>query len=367
MPLQPRPEIASLKLCEHGGLNYSELEVLGIAPNDVIDFSVGSNPNGVPPGVRPTAKGIRITRYPDSETNSLRRRLAQKLGVTPRNVLVGNGSTELIRLAVLAYLGKGDRAMLIKPTFGEYEVACNIVGASVISQQLLEEDGFKLDIDKTEELIKQHVPRIIFICNPNNPTGNYLSHKEFGRIVSAAGDSLLILDEAYITFVDKAWSSLNMIEKGNLLILRSMTKDYALAGLRLGYAIAHEEIINSLRRVCPPWNVNAVAQQAGIVVLQHDRYLEQSCAMVARNKSFLVEELTRLGFRCLPSKANFFLVEVGNATDFRQRLLAKKILVRDCTSFGLPQYIRIAPRNLKRCRKLVAAIKEIVNGGRDAD
>ena len=366
MPLQPRPAIANLKICEHGGLNYGELEALGLSPDEVIDFSVSSNPSGPPPGIRPIVKSVKIARYPDSETNVLRRRLAQKLGVTSRNMLIGNGSTELIRLAVLAYLDKGDRAIIIEPTFGEYEVACNIVRASIIRQQIVENDGFKLDIDKTEELIKQYVPRIIFICNPNNPTGNYLRYAEFERLLSAAEESLFVLDEAYITFVDNTWSSLGMINKSNLLILRSMTKDYALAGLRLGYAIAREEIIDSLRRVCPPWNINAVAQQAGISALQYDKYLEQSHAVAARGKNFLVEELTHLGLRCLPSEANFFLVKVGNASDFRQRLLAKKILVRDCTSFGLPQYIRIAPKSLKKCRKLVAAIKEIVDGKQDA-
>lgn len=362
MPLQPRPSIANLDNCEHGGLNHAELEKLGFRPDEIIDFSVNSNPFGLPPGVRQVTRRAKIARYPDSQTTDLRRLLAQELGVAPGNILVGSGSTELIRLAVLAYLDKGDDALIIEPTYGEYEVACKIVGASIIKQRLLANDGFQLDVAETEELIKNRQPRVVFVCNPNNPTGNYISLIEFERILDVAPDSLVILDEAYVTFVDSAWPSIKLIEKGNLLILRSMTKDYSLAGLRLGYAIAHEDIIDPLRRVCPPWNVNVVAQQAAMVALQDRDYLEESRAKVAENKDYLVKELTRMGFCCLPSRANYFLVEVGNATEFRQRLLRNKILVRDCTSFGLPQYIRIAPSTLNKCRELVAAAKRIVDG-----
>ena len=366
MSLQPRPEIRDLKISEHGGLNYSELETLGLSPNEVIDFSVSSNPNGPPPGIMSKTRDVKIARYPDSGANELRRRLSQKLGVQPRNILIGSGSTELIRLAALAYLGKDDSSMIIEPTFGEYEVACNIMGASIVRQRLAEEDGFTLDINKTRELIQRHSPRVIFICNPNNPTGNYIGQEEFNRLLAVAGDSLVILDEAYIVFVEHAWFSPPMVEGNNLLVLRSMTKDYTLAGLRLGYAIAGDEIIDSLRRVCPPWNVNTVAQQAAIFALQQDEFLKRSRVMVARGKDYLVRQLTRLGLRCLPSEAHYFLVEVGDAADFRQRLLRKKILVRDCTSFGLPRHIRIAPRDLKLCRQLVAAIKEVQREERNA-
>lgn len=233
-------------------------------------------------------RDVKIARYPDSGANELRRRLSQKLGVQPRNILIGSGSTELIRLAALAYLGKDDRAMIIEPTFGEYEVACNIMGASIVRQRLAEEDGFTLDISKTRELIERHSPRVIFICNPNNPTGNYIGQEEFNRLLAVAGDSLVILDEAYIVFVEHAWFSPPMVEGNNLLVLRSMTKDYTLAGLRLGYAIAGDEIIDLLRRVCPPWNVNTVAQRAGILVLQQDEFLKRSRVMVARGRNYLV-------------------------------------------------------------------------------
>ena len=152
---------------------------------------------------------------------------------------------------------------------------------------------------------------------------------------------------------------MDLTDHGNLVILRSMTKDYALAGLRLGYAIAADSIISVLKRVRPPWNVNALAQKAGIVALNSDKYLEKCNNKIQEAKRFLIKELERLGLSPLPSQTNFFLVKVGNATAFRQALLMKGILVRDCTSFGLPQYIRLAPRALPECQKLIKAIKEV--------
>ncbi len=317
--------------------------------------------------------------YPDSESGKLRCCLAEKLGVGTENILVGNGSTELMRLVALAYFRPGDRVIIIEPTFGEYEVACQIAGVSLIRQWLspvgtdlqvcpldrfinlslhFQTPSIQLKIEETITLIRQHHPRGIFIANPNNPTGYYLLRTEIERLLSAATESLVIMDEAYITFVDDAWSSLDMIHGGNLLILRSMTKDYALAGLRLGYGVAEEEIITTLRRVCPPWNVNTAAQQAGVVALMEDGYIEQCCAELRKTKDYLMKELTRLGFSPLPSKANFFMVEVGDAPEFRRRLLEHHILVRDCTSFGLPSYIRIASRTMPQCQRLVTTIEQ---------
>lgn len=136
-----------------------------------------------------------------------------------------------------------------------------------------------------------------------------------------------------------------------------------MAGLRLGYGVAKEEIIVTLRRICPPWNVNALAQKAGIIAIAGEDYLKRCQAELREARNYLVTELSRLGLPPLPSEANFFLVEVGNAAAFRRELLQRRILVRDCSSFGLPQYIRIAPRTLPECQSLVAAIKEIRKGG----
>ena len=232
----------------------------------------------------------------------------------------------------------------------------------MVKQRLSPHDEFQLDTAETVKLIRRHRPKGIFICNPNNPTGRYFSRSEFQEILAAAGDCLVTLDEAYLSFVDSPWSSLEMPGRSNVLVLRSMTKDYAMAGLRLGYGVAAPDIIATLRRVCPPWNVNSPAQRAGIAALRHDHYLERCQRKLKRAKRYLESELSALGLPPLPSEANFFLVDVGDAGAFRQSLLQKRMLVRDCSSFGLPHHIRIAPRTLSDCRRLVAAIKEIGPG-----
>ena len=363
MPLRPRPEVETVEPCVHGGLNDTDLRAASLAPGEVLDFSVNANPYPPPSGVREVISTVAIDHYPDSEATEFRRCLAARLGVAPGNILAGSGAIEIIRLIALTYFSQGDTVLILEPTFGEYKVACQIIGAGVVSQWGREEDRFTPRIEEVVDLIKQCHPRGIFICNPNNPTGHYLARQWVEMVLDACRDSLLILDEAYIAFVDESWSSIDLISRGNVVILRSMTKDYSLAGLRLGFAVASEEIISNLRRVRPPWNVNAVAQQAGIVALKDQDYLDRCKKEIRQAKRFLVEELCRMGFTLAPSSTNFFLVKVTGAKDFRAALLRRGMLVRDCTSFGLPQYVRIAARTMPECQRLIATIKSMKGKG----
>jgi len=299
-----------------------------------------------------------VSRHPDSEATKFRDYLSEYLGVASGNILAGNGSVELIRLIALTYFKPRDSILILEPTFGEYRVASQIAGAVVTGQWGREEDNFIHNIEETVILIKQSNPKAVFICNPNNPTGQYLSRQDIEMISNACEDTLLILDEAYISFLERSWPSLDLIEKGNLIIVRSMTKDYALAGLRLGYVVTNSDIIGALHRVLSPWNVNAVAQKAGIVALQNSKHLEISKKELEKSKQFLISEFRRLDFNLIPSETNFFLVKVPNSGEFRTALLKKKILVRDCNSFGLPGYIRIGTRTMSECQKLIEAMKD---------
>ena len=363
MSLRPRPEIESLVPSLHGGLNQAELKAIGLTPDKVLDFSVCSNPFSPPPEVKEAFDTIAVNRHPDSEATEFRECLSGKLGVSPDNILAGSGAIELIRLIALTYFGPGDSVLILEPTFGEYRVSCQIVGAEVVGQWGREEESFTHRIDETVDLMKRSQPRGVFICNPNNPTGRYLSRQEIETVLDASSDMLLILDEAYISFVDESWSSLDLVNRGNVVIVRSMTKDYALGGLRLGYAIAHKEIISALNLVRPPWNVNAVAQRAGIIVLNHADYLEMSKIEIGKAKQFLISKLSQLGFSPIPSETNFFLVKVTNAEDFRTALLKQDLLVRDCTSFELPEYVRIATRTIPECQSLIDAIEAMKKKG----
>lgn len=363
MSLLPRPEIQKIKPCYHGGPNWSEMKSIGLTPDDVLDFSVCSIPFPPPPEIKKALQEAAIDCYPDSEVTEFRQCLAEKLAVAPSNIMAGNGSTELIRLISLTYFSSSDTVLILEPTFGEFEVACRIMGTSILKQSANDQPDFRFRVENTVNLIKQHHPKGIFICNPNNPTGQYFSRKEIEYVLSQCADSLLITDEAYAPFVDGGWPSDDLISKGNLVILRSMTKDFSLAGLRLGYLVANEAIIDNLKRAITPWNVNALAQKAGVIALENDDYFHRCKRRILQAKKFLVDELKNLGFETVPSEANFFLVRVGDAKTFRSALLKHHILVRDCTSFGLPEYVRIAPRTMPECQNLINVVKKLKHKG----
>ncbi len=357
--LPPRPEIEKLELCAHGGLNQAELKACGLDPAAVLDFSVCTNPFPPPPEIRRMLRHITFEQYPDSATTEFRQNLSERLGVSPDNLLAGSGTTELIRLVALAYFRPQDPVLLLEPTYGEYEIACRLMGAEPVKYWLKEDTNFAVEVGDLTNLIRQIKPRAVFLGNPNNPTGKYLSRKEVQSILNAREETLVIIDEAYVNFVSESWPSANLIAQSNVLILRSMTKDYALAGLRLGYAMAHKDLIANLRRVCPPWNVNVIAQQAGVVALADADYLAQTEKKIKAARQYLTNQLERLGFQLLPSEANFFLMKVGSATRFRATLLKQGMLVRNGTSFGLPHHVRIAPRTLPECRQLIAVLKQL--------
>jgi histidinol-phosphate aminotransferase len=360
LPLHPKKVNAGLKTCAHGGINYAELKALGINPDKILDFSVSTNPFMPPPGIEEIINTAPITQYPDSQCTELRQKISEKLGVPPENILAGNGTTELIRLVASVFLRRGDGILIVEPTYGEYEIACRLAGARQVKYRAKEQKGFLPDIEEVISIIRRQQPHAVFICNPNNPVGNYLSHQDIEQILIALEDGLLVIDEAYVAFTENSWNSLELPKRGNVIVLRSMTKDYGIPGLRLGYAVSSNKIIDSLRPALPPWNVNGIAQNAGVYVLGQEEYLLQSLQQTKGAKRFLADELIRLGFRVLPSDANYFLVKVDNATEFRRSLLAKGILVRDCTSFGLKEYVRIAPRTLPQCRKLIETISVIL-------
>jgi histidinol-phosphate aminotransferase len=364
LPLLPRPELKNMPVGTHGGPDYSEIQALELDIDRILDFSVCCNPYPPPPSVRASLRSLNINSYPDPQSGELRSLLSQKLAISMDRILVGNGTTELIRLIGSAYFNIREKVLIVTPTYGEYEIAGRIAGAEILEYRWEWQKSDSVNIKELREAIGRCHPKAVFLCNPNNPTGYYLGREEIASLVSNLDDGLLILDEAYINFVDRPWSSLPLLNRAGIIILRSMTKDYGLAGLRLGYALAGEDIIHTLSRVCPPWNVNSAAQKAGIAVLEAEDYLKQSQNRIRTAQQFLIKELSRLGLTPLPSETNFFLVKApGGGKSFRKTLLRQGFLVRDCSSFGLSEYVRIAPRTLTDCRKLINAIKKLRNEG----
>lgn len=348
----------------HGGLNYTELKSLGLAPGDIMDFSASINPLGTAPGVLKAIRGVNPAAYPDPACLELREALGAYLELAPERILIGNGSTELIHMLARACLKPGARAVIFAPAFGEYEAACRMQGVEPDFVHASRDREFRWDLPAAHELLAARQPALVFLGNPNNPTGSYLGEDEIRQLAAIIHrDSLLVLDEAYLSFVEMPWDARPLLELGNVALLRSMTKDHALPGLRLGYLLALPETLDRISAFGYSWSVNALAQAAGVAALGHQDHIVRGRETVHAGKEFLQQELVRLGLEYTSPAANFLLVKVGDAASLRRRLLkVHGICVRDCTSFGLPEHIRIGVRTLDECRLLVNALEEIRAG-----
>ena len=351
----------------HGGLNYAELESMGLRPEEVTDFSASINPLGPSRAALEAARRVNLAAYPDPDCLDLRRAIGNSLDIDPGHVLPGNGSTELIHLLARAFLAPDDTALIFAPTFGEYVAACRTEGVEPVS--LLpettagrSEGGFRWDIPWALDCIAGHAPAVVFLCNPNNPTGVYLTEDEVRSVAEALQEfGLLVLDEAYLPFVNGSWDSRSLLSLGNVVLLRSITKDYALTGLRLGYLLANEDIVGRVRRFQYSWSVNAAAQAAGTAALADREHVERGRGVVDEGKEYLRQVASELGIECPPAAANFLLLNVGCAREVRNALLMQhRVCVRDCASFGLPEYIRIGVRTMDDNRRLAEALKNVL-------
>ena len=348
----------------HGGFDTAELRAENLTRDQVLDFSSNINPLGPSPRVRQAAAEADLSAYPDRECLDLREALAGTLDVGVDQLLVGNGSTELIHLLARAHLRAGARCLIFAPTFGEYEAAAALAGAEVRLVQASTAQGFTWSMDAAVGTIEATRPAMVFLCNPNNPTGVYLDRESVERLNAALGsDGLLVLDTSYVPLADAGWDALPLLQRGNVALLRSMTKDHALAGVRLGYMAAPQPVVAATRRLQPSWSVNGVAQAVGLAALADEAHVAAARGVIAEAKAYLEAQLAALCVPAIPSAANFMLVRVGDATGVRRALLRRRILVRDCTSFGLPDFLRIAVRRPEECARLVAALRDVLAHG----
>jgi len=344
----------------HGSITPGELRELGLNIDDVIDFSSNITPLGMPPHIKEAISGIDVARYPDPDCLELRESISGKTGVDMASILVGNGSTEIIHLIAQTFLKKDDDAVILSPTYGEYATACRLAGMEPVFIAAREKDDFRWNIPGICRKMKSVKPRLVFLCNPNNPTGILLKKNDIAKIAAAVDPGLLVVDEAYMPFADDPWDATALLDRGNIAVMRSMTKDYALAGVRLGYVIAQPEVIDKLKCYQPFWSVNAVAQAIGLAVIGDRKHIAKARKVVAEAKSYLLGAIESVGLRAIPSSANFVLIKIGDAKSMRRELLRHGICVRDCTSFGLPQYIRIAMQPMPACRRFVEALRSVI-------
>ncbi len=348
----------------HGGPDYGELAALGLRPEEVLDFSASTNAYGPPPGVAEALAACDVTRYPDRGAAPLRQALAEREGVSPDRVLVGNGAAGLIWALALAELRPDDVAFIVGPTFGEYAAASRLARAKVIEWHSdLEDVAGTSEVPARwglAQAIAASRPRLIWLCNPNNPTGTYLGEEALAALLPAAPDALWVLDEAYRPFVADPWPSPALIERGNVALLRSLTKDCAMPGVRLGYLLAAPDVVHRCGAAQPPWSVSAVALACGLAALRDSDYVTRTTAALRDEATCLAARLRGQGWRVLPSATHFMLIEVDDAAATRAALLReRRIQVRNCASFGLPGFIRIAARLPEENDRLVAAMNNL--------
>ncbi len=332
-----------MRSCSHGG-------VYSVNPRLVrLDYSSSINPLGPPrkaiAAIKMNADSLACN-YPDPECRQLKKSLSRYLGIGEEWISVGNGAIEVIYWFVQATFVKG-RVVIPAPTFCEYELASQKAGAEVTFVPL-----HNLELDAYEAIEKARGADAIFLCNPNNPTG-ILATKQIMKIIKSVDSSTrILLDECFIELADNPNAN-TMIERisefDNLVILRSLTKSFGLAGLRVGYGVCNPTLAKKLSANKIAWNVNSIAQVAGVAaLLERRRYLSKARALIKRERKFLHDNIDKLkSFRPLRSDSNYFLVHLQgrNSTQFRDKLLKKTgVLVRDCSTFtGMgTQYIRLA-------------------------
>ena len=341
--IKPRAALNGIKTCEHGGV----LE--GNSNDRIIDFSVNLNPYGPPNFVSVAIKEAieEISVYPDTGCAELRELLAHKFGCKPDEVLVGAGVSELIQLVALAFVT--NRVLIPQHTYGEYEPSAKMMDAHITR---IEMSALRIDSDVIAEAMQPG--DVVFLCNPNNPTGQYLVGDEIARIVEAAErvDALVVLDEAYVDFVTNAFPA-HVLPKNNLIVLRSLTKSFAIPGIRIGYAISSTESIAELAKVKVPWSVSVCAQKVGAAVIgtAGDAFLAETRARIERSKNNIEAAVD------VHTDANYYIFDVGNARKVKKELLKYGILVRDCTSFDLPAHIRFSVRTDEENERLLRYLR----------
>lgn len=342
----------------HGGADAAELSRFGLRPEQVLDFSANVNPFGPAPAVRAAVCDAAFDRYPDRTSGALRRELARRHNTAEENVIVGNGSSELLWLTAVAYLAPGDRVLVLGPAFGGYDRAARSAGAEVITCRATDTSNFRPPLEALEANLSELRPKLAFLTSPNNPTGQSVAPDRVFALAARHPHTLFVFDEAYADCL-RAPPEPTTPRPPNVLRLRSLTKAHALAGLRLGYAVGDREVVAALRCVQPSWSVNALAQAAGLAAVRDPHYLQQTVGEWNEVAAELATRLHTVGFVTVPSDVPFFLLPVGRADRVRSLLLPRGILVRDCASFGLPEHIRISARTPEDNARLVEALVEV--------
>ncbi len=353
------PGIESLRPYEAGKPLEELARELGIT--DAVKLASNENPYGPSPRALEAARAAlsEVHRYPDAAAHRLRHRLAEHHGISADEIVHGNGSNELIELLVRTFTTAAHHLVYAAPSFVVYQSAALVHGVSATAVPLRDETH---DLDAMLAAIRPET-RLVFVANPNNPTGTHVGREALGRFLRAVPESVIVaVDEAYVEFADAPDFS-NALElrslRENLVVLRTFSKAYALAGLRVGYAVAPRRIVDYLGRVRAPFNVSLVAQAAAVAALGDREHLERSVAATCAERARLAERLTALGVAVTPSQANFIYFDVDrDARVVYERLLALGVIVRAFAP--LPTKLRLTVGTPRENERALAALAEVL-------
>ena len=354
------PQLRDLGVYEPGKPIEETARELGVDPATIIKLASNENQLG------PSPKALRAMRtalenahlYPDGSGFYLRKAIAAKLAVEPENIILGNGSNEVIEFLGHAFLNAGDDVITCQYAFIVYKLLATAFGVRTIETP---SPDYKQNLDATLAAITAKT-RVIFIPNPNNPTGTLISQRAIDSFMSRVPESIVVVfDEAYFEFLKDPPDTVKFVREGrNVVVLRTFSKIHGLAGLRIGYAIAPGEMIEVLHKTRQPFNVNSIAHDGAIAALDDEAHLIETRRVIDEGRAYLEEQLTEMRIRFVPAVANFLMVNVGDGCAVFHKLLQRKIIVRPLKGYALPEWVRISVGNMEHNRQLIAVLREIV-------
>jgi histidinol-phosphate aminotransferase len=362
-PILSRPELQRFEPYKPG-LSVREIaRQYGL--KTVIKLASNENPLGPSPKARSAYKKISkdIYRYPETKSVELRRTIAEKYKMDIDQVIIGAGSDEIIELLAKAFLNKGDEIIVSAHSFIQYQIAARLMGAniSVVRMNDMKHDLMGMAASVTGKT------KLLFIANPNNPTGTYNTQQEVEKFLAALPPRVIpVFDEAYFEYASVNSDYPSMIEdyfrKRPMVVLRTFSKIYGLAGLRVGYGVGPESIIAELDKIRPPFNVSKPAQAAGMAALSDDKHVKKSISINEKEKKNLRDALTQMGFDVIPSATNFLLFRVEPRTGraLFDALLHKGIITRSVDEYGLPGYLRVTVGESGENKKFLQALREVI-------
>jgi threonine-phosphate decarboxylase len=352
----------------HGGEVFAAARLQGVPLKQILDFSANINPLGPSPkALQRLRRDLPLIRfYPDTETQELREVIAKEASIDGDCVLFGNGATPLLHLVPRVL--KPRAAVALEPSFSEYSSALERAGCRIHRLVTRAKVGFQLEREKLFDMLRRARPELLMLGNPNNPTGNVISRSLLSELIDVCSKRriYLVLDESFIDFTQTSSCIVEAAKNRWLIVVRSLTKFWALPGLRIGYLVARRSLVEKLLARSEPWPVNILASAAAAESLRDLKYRERTLELVRRERAFLMEQLARLGWLYpLSSEANFLLVRIAapgiTSAVLREQLAKRNILIRDCSNFpGLDRrYFRIAIRRRSENQRLIEELRAI--------